>query len=195
VTVSSPATNRGRPILTRSGALWYPRSPLPSDVRVADFPALARLPRWSGHTLAPYSVAEHSVRCVLHLDALGASAPDLLGALVHDLHEIYPPGDVPGPVLRDRESPWSEALRAMEERARDALRTALSLPLDLGPAVRHADLVLLATEARDLMPPSDVWAGAGLPAPLAERIEPWGEEQAWRAWAGWWTRLGGRVGR
>ncbi len=182
-------TGRGHPITMRSGGLWYPSRPSPADVRAEDFPALARVQRWGCQTITPYSVAEHCARVAEHLAARGADGRLVLMGLTHDLHEIYPPGDIAGPILHDPDSPFAPALREMELRARDALRAALRLPLDFGTEVHHADVVLLETERRDLMPPSEVRKAKA--DPLPDHIVPWTEAEAWEQWIGWHKRLGG----
>ena len=154
-----------------AGVMWHPFVPRSCDVRYEHFSALANIPRWGGGTRVPYSVAEHSIRCAEYCVSRGWSREVVFQTLVHDLHEIYPPGDVPGPLLRG-DHPYSVVLRSMERGAREALRAAIGVPLDLDPRVREADLVLLSTERRDLMPAGFDEHFAGLPEPLPEAIVP-----------------------
>jgi hypothetical protein len=184
--------NRGRPVLLRSGVLWYAHDPSPEDVRFADMQTLSRMCRWSGHTHTFYSVAEHCVRVARLLRERGCSTAVQLAGLCHDGHEVYPPGDVPGPLLAG-DTPAASALREMERKAREAYRTALGLPWEFDPAVHEADLVMLHTEATFLMPPCDPIHWYGLPEPLAYMSEPWGEECAWEAWQRAYRDLGGVV--
>lgn len=183
-------TKRQHPILLPTGGLWYAYDPRPGDVHGRDFPHLARLPRWHGYTSTPMSVAEHCCRVAYLLEERGASRAVALQGLVHDLHELYPPGDVPGPLLR-ADTVIAAALRELERMAREAVRAALGLPLVFDDAVHEADRVLLATERRDLMPMADPALFAGLPEPLERSIEPWDAELAAKRWMGAFTRLGG----
>jgi len=60
--------------------------------------------------------------------------------------------------------------------------------------VKHADLVLLATERRDLMPPNnDTWSLLEGIEPLREVINPWGPEKARREFLNRWVELGGAL--
>ncbi len=58
--------------------------------------------------------------------------------------------------------------------------------------VKHADLALLATEQRDLMPPhDDEWTLIKDIEPLREVINPWHPEKARREFLKRWEELGG----
>lgn len=164
-------------------------------------------PQWRKGRLAPYNVAQHS--CLVYdlvtewtdawfggrdlwvpewaLPPPGASTKDLVllasrlrfCALGHDGHEIYPPGDQLSPTLR-HDCDETRAIKAMSRRAADAFRTALGLPLVMPEIVKRADLIMLATEKRDLMPPELTGDdnGRALPPPRERRIEVWDPERA-----------------
>jgi len=183
-------SDRLHPILLPSGGLWYAYDPRPEDVSGKDFPYLARVPRWCGYTKVPMSVAEHCCRVALLLEDCGASRAVQLQGLVHDLHELYPPQDVAGPLLR-AETTIGAALRELERLARVAVRAALRLPYIFDSDVHKADLVLLATERRDLMPMAPNALFAGLPAPLPEHIAPWPSDVARDRWMSMFVALGG----
>jgi 5'-deoxynucleotidase YfbR-like HD superfamily hydrolase len=89
-------------VLTRSGMLVPLNQPTAEHIRLGDIAhALARIPRFNGHTIEPWSVADHS-RLVARLlpDDVGPTLR--LAALLHDGHEAY---------LGDITSPVAEALR------------------------------------------------------------------------------------
>lgn len=128
---------------------------------------LASQPRWGGAARPWYSVAEHSVMASRLVPPRLAYA-----ALMHDCEEFL--GDWPSPIkvllgrdyLRERLHPVKEALRRRfgfhEE----------------DPAIKHADLVCMATELRDLLPPAWIdWQH--LPPPARARIVPVGPERAY----------------
>ena len=64
------------------------------------------------------------------------------------------------------------------------------LSTDLPPEVKHADLVMLATEKRDLLGPEPK-AWIPMPAPLDERIEIWPADVAEDAFLDRFAELGG----
>ena len=58
-------------------------------------------------------------------------------------------------------------------------------------AIKHADMVALATEKRDLMPNSaEAWSYLAGIAPLPELIDPLPPAQAKAAFLAAWTQLG-----
>jgi hypothetical protein len=129
---------RGPFVTARSGARWYPFTPRPEDVRLADLGVTALIIRWGGHR-GRGTVAEHQVRVAELLRQRGCDAwTQLLGAL-HDAAEVYPPGDVLAPVLR---GPWllTWPTRWMKRRAERAVRRRLQLPLEMPLAVHRADV-------------------------------------------------------
>ena len=125
--------------------------------------ALSRICRFGGHTKQFYSVAQH---CVLasHL----VEPQHALAALLHDAAEAFV-GDMPSPLKR-----LCPEYRAIEKRVHQSIFTKFGLPAELHPQIKWADLVLLKTEQRDLMPPhDDAWPiTLGVPA-MRKRIAPW----------------------
>ncbi|MEC5321322.1 HD family hydrolase [Brenneria populi subsp. brevivirga] len=117
--------------------------------------SLSQINRFCGHTNWPYSVAQHSV---------GASyiVPQefALEALMHDAHEAY---------VNDMMSPLKHMLpdyKSVETRIEQMVRLKFDLPLQTSPEVKHADLVMLATEKEALLHAnSGEW-------PLLNGIEP-----------------------
>ncbi len=130
--------------------------------------ALAHLCRFNGHTHEFYSVAQHS--CMV---ADLVPAEHKLAALLHDATEAY---------IGDMVRPIKEVMAAYQQ-MEHVLWLQICVRFDLGPllpeSVQHADLIALATERRDLMPPDpaiwDVLIGI---EPMAETIRPWSATEA-----------------
>lgn len=143
--------------------------------------ALAMKCRWSGHTKQFFSVAQHSVMVSRLV------APEhKLDALFHDLSEAYMP-DFPSPLkwfLRDQ---GFTVLSDMEKRLERAAAKRLGLAFPRDPSIKQADLVMLATENRDLMPPGE--ERVGMVAPLPEKIIPWSPATAKFRFLGEYARL------
>jgi hypothetical protein len=117
--------------------------------------ALSKQCRFSGQTRRFYSVAEHSWWA-----SRAVPPEDALEALLHDGAES---------VIVDVPTPLKTLLpeyRAIEEAAHAAVAERFGLRFPFPASVIHADKVMLATEKRDIMPPTDeVW-------PHIEGIEP-----------------------
>lgn len=162
-------------IETRSGQRFEPLEPRVEAIHIADIAhALANQCRFSGHTRKHYSVAEHSVRVSQLVQAWGESRDVQRWALLHDASEAYLV-DLPAPLKRQ---PEFASYRATEARVMAAVCERFKLPAEEPEAVRRADGVLLATEARDLMPfRPEHWSKLAH-SPLTARIEPWSHDYA-----------------
>lgn len=150
--------------------------------------ALALKCRFTGHCRTFYSIAEHSVR-VAEL----VPADDKAWALLHDAAEAYLPDvarPIKGKILFDDacgREPFAKLEDLLLRRLGEKFGLKLpawyqkqgerSFPPDPIPDVVHqADLILLRTEARDLMaPPPESW---NLTCPVLNgKIVPW----SWQA--------------
>lgn len=131
-------------ILTASGDYFRFDGPYRFDVRVIAA-SLSKLCRFTGHTSDFYSVAQHSV----HVSEIVPREFALEG-LLHDAQEAYL-GDVAAPLKRRLVD-----YQTHEVKIEAALRMRFDLPVVQSPEVKHADLVMLATERRDLMPRTEV---------------------------------------
>lgn len=151
-------------ILTASGTYFNFIDTDDNKVLVSDIAhALSHVCRFAGHTREFYSVAQHSV-LASHI----VPEEDALAALFHDAAEAYI-GDVARP-LKQLLPDYKE----IEARIERDIFAKLGLPDVLPPSVKQADLILLATEQRDLMPHhSDEWALIVGVEMLPDRICPW----------------------
>jgi hypothetical protein len=148
-------------ISTFTGRRLYPLEPRAQDVDIRDIAhALALKTRFGGHGRVFYSIAEHSVR-------VSRILPDdlALWGLMHDAGEAYL-ADIPRPV----KAQWP-TFHQWEDRVLEAIAQRFQLCWPIPEQVMRADDILLATEARDLMPGAlESWKLAE--QPLAERVEP-----------------------
>lgn len=165
------ASNVSSTILTASGRyfdLIRPDNNLPTLGEIAH--ALAHICRYTGHVSRFYSVAQHSVLVSRIVPPMDARA-----GLLHDMAEAFI-GDVSRPLKQ-----LLPAYKWIERRIEADLFCRFGLPQQMPESVKRADLILLATEQRDLMPAhADDWACLAGIEPLADRIEPVSPEEARR---------------
>jgi uncharacterized protein len=175
-----------------SGGQFYPLDPRPEEICIEDIAgALSRICRFGGHTREFYSVAQHSV----HVSYICARE-DALWGLLHDGSEAYL-GDMIRPLKRQ------ECMRAYVEaemRVQRAICRRFKLPfaytagaVTLPPSVHHADEVMLATEARDLLGNEALerWSSIKRVVPLAVCIEAWSPAEARRRFLSRFLELAG----
>lgn len=167
-----------------------------AHIHLADIAhALAQINRFTGHARRPYSVAEHSLlvleimeRQMPHVDL-----PGRMAALMHDAHEAYV-GDMASPLKPLTGPGWD----LLEGRAERTVRSAFALHTAAtthSAAIKRADLIALATERAQLMPPGgDPWPCLmGLqPVTWVDLMAP---ERVAMSWAQWrdqftWTYEG-----
>lgn len=140
----------------------------PDSIDIEDIAlALSRQPRFAGHTNKLYTVAQHSV-----LVALQCPWDLRLEGLLHDASEAY---------LCDMPLPAKLLIpeyRDLEHRVMLAIAQKFRFVWPSPPEVKQADLVLLETEHRDLMPHSPPWDVRHAEPLEGMRIEPW---EPWKA--------------
>lgn len=142
-------------MLTHSGIRIDLADPKPEQITMMDIAHhLAHICRFTGAVSSFYSVAQHSV-LVASLVPMELTLP----ALLHDAHEAYL-GDVATPLKQALCSDQYKQLAVKFDIA-IAQRFGIDREALRDPEVKRADLIALATERRDFMPPDgrDIWPG------------------------------------
>lgn len=157
MTVSQPR------ICTSSGHLFNPLDPCPDDIRIEDIAHhLGNICRYGGATREFYSVAQHSVLVSQNVDEENA-----LWGLLHDASEAYI-GDIVAPL---KVQPEYKFYLETEDRLMEAVCERFDLPLIMPAQVKEYDLIVRATEMRDISAiPQDYWGDI---LPLEKKINPW----------------------
>ena len=167
-------------VSTYRGHRFYPLDPCIDDVDIEDIAhGLAYQCRFNGQTSSFYSVAQHSV-------LVASIVPEhlRLSALLHDAAEAYL-GDIVKPLKM-----LVPQFSVIEKQVAAIISECFAVHDLDHPQIKSADLVLLATEKRDLMPNSvEAWASIAGIAPLKEPIVAQAPElakadflAAWEAW-------------
>ncbi len=149
-------------VLTYSGQYVNLLEPVADSIVIADIAhALSQVCRFGGHTRQFYSVAQH---CVLVSELLPLRFK--LHGLLHDAAESYF-GDMVQPVkYLPGAEPYRDHESMMQARIFDRFGLGMTQTPECLKAIHEADLILLATERRDLMHP-DVHSW-----PILEGIAP-----------------------
>ncbi len=159
------ATRKGEWMPTYSGRLFWLLDPRADEVEAADIArGLARIARFNGGTIGNgFSVAQHSLLA-------SAMAPEwcALPALLHDAHEAY---------IGDQTGPWKKAVASNLKAVEDPIKAAIAERFgfewtdEVNQQVKVIDRMLLATEARDLVPAGTLYADSEY-EPFDFQIEP-----------------------
>ena len=151
-------------ILTYSGQTMDLLNPSVMSVNAMDIAhALANQCRFTGHTKHFYSVAQHSVLVCRVVKTMTDDPAVHLAAILHDATEAYL-ADIASPV-----KPLLTNYAELEQGVWRVICRRYGIPQfadQVPPEVKHADLILLATEKRDLMPSHPV------PWPILEGVVP-----------------------
>ncbi|MGB6054628.1 MAG: hypothetical protein WBG17_05250 [Burkholderiaceae bacterium] len=156
-------------IQTVSGRYVNLLEPDPESITITDIArALSLINRFGGHTRTPYTVAQHSI-----LVAGIMPREWQLHGLLHDAAEAYL-GDMVQPLKHQPEMrPFRERESVMQAAIYKSLGLSPCSPDGCHDAVRRADLTVLATERRDLMPPdAQPWVILTGIEPMHKRIRP-----------------------
>lgn len=173
--------DRGDWIQTYTGGAWWPMDPRPEDVHIDDIAhSLALQCRFNGHCSAHYSIAQHSLLVGDEMERRAHRAGEsrsfqrraAIAGMLHDAAEAYL-GDIVRP-LKGQLAGFKE----LEEKNLRAIHEAIGLPAaelaELADEIRRVDLILLATECRDLMlDPPIPWGSIEGIEPLPTKISPW----------------------
>lgn len=135
----------------------YPRS---SGITLADIAHhLSMINRFNGAACRPYSVAEHSLLvCEIAERELHLPTQGLLAALMHDAHEAYT-GDFHSPGKAEVGPGWVQFEQRFERLVRGCFHLSAAAA-QWAVEIKKADLMALATERAQLMPPAPTpWEG------------------------------------
>lgn len=157
-------------IRTFTGLKFYHLNPQPDAMCIEDIAhSLSHTCRFVGMCREFYSVAQHSVLCSWIVPPEHAQ-----WALQHENEESWY-GDWASPM---KFLPGFDGARAMAKQAQAVSMVKFGLPATEPAAVKAADMLLLVTEQRDLMPHSD----SSFPGitPLPYKIVPWSCRKAER---------------
>lgn len=157
-----PASVVGGYIHTYTGRKFSIVDPQPEDLDIRDIAhGLSLLCRFTGQVKRFYSVAQHSL-----LVAANVPPEHARTALLHDASEAFL-GDLSSPLKR---SAGLGGYRALEARLEAVIAERFGLAFPLPAAVKRADQMALATEARDLFAHRPDWCKDWGPAMAAEIV-------------------------
>lgn len=142
-------------MLTTTGAVIDLQFVGASDISVLDIAAaLSKINRFTGHTSRLYSVAEHSLHVVqiMERELLITDPHALLAGLMHDAHEAYV-GDMSTPLKQVLGEAWARVEDQIEQRVASRFDT-WAASQRWKAEIKRADLIALALERRDLLPPA-----------------------------------------
>ena len=132
-------------MLTYTGQLVDPLNLSPDDIDIEDIAhSLALQNRYGGHTLWPYSVAQHSI-------LLARAVPKSLAraALMHDASEAYC-SDLPHPIKKN-----VPQYNSIEIPIQTAIFAKYNIPWDHMEEVSYYDRAICLDEMSQLMPDID----------------------------------------
>jgi len=162
--------NVGPSIMLRSGAWFDFLDPRSSGFTIEDIAhGLANICRYSGQCSSFYSVAEHSL--LVSESAVGHERE----ALMHDAAEAFL-GDVTRPLKQ-----LLPEFKKIEREVEIAILERFELCYPLSPAIKQADLRVLAAEQAQIMPAgANSWAEASGVEPAPIRVRHLSPDDAYR---------------
>lgn len=158
----------GPTILLHSGNYFDFEAPDASAFTIEDVAhGLAMTCRFAGQCYRHYSVAQHSV----HVSQIVPPEHAYQG-LMHDASE-FAVGDMAKPL-----KVMIPDYTVIEKRVEAAVFRRFNVPTPLPPSIKEADIIMLATEQRQLMRNRDDWNYTRGRAPLDIKIPAWSPEDA-----------------
>ena len=143
-------------IQTYTSKRFNPFNIQPGDICLEDIAhALSMQCRFVGHTKFHYSIAQHSV-FVSQL----CNPQDALYGLLHDASEAFL-GDVASPI---KQTEVYKAYKELEKLVQSNIYQSFGLDTVEPISVKEADLIILATEATQLLQKRDDWTLSRTPA-------------------------------
>jgi hypothetical protein len=177
---------------TATGTTYDLERPDPTEISLVWVAAsLSKLGRYTGHTSAFYSVAQHCVLGARMLCGQGCTEGTQRYFLLHDAHETVT-GDVASPIKRVIGPDWF----AFEEAHRLNFAIRFGIGREVPALIKGCDLRMLMTEVRDLLPPltkgmrTDGWPNVEPYPPSELRIRAWDHDTARREYLAEASRLG-----
>jgi len=173
-------------IQTYTGKAVWPLSIKPEDILIEDIAhALSLICRFTGHTREFYSVAQHSVE-VSNI----VTKEYKLEALLHDGSEAYI-NDIARPI---KNHPDFSFYKEIEKNIQNAIIERFGISKEMHKSVKYADLVLLRTEQRDLLNPSELEWDLGVNIqPLDKKIIPLSPPDSEKLFLKKFEEYGGRI--
>lgn len=137
-------------ILTYTGKKFTPLDPKPEQVDIEDIAhSLSYLQRFTGHSLIPFSVAQHSIHVMKLVRDKGYSTYWQLISLLHDASEAYA-NDLCTPIKKNLPE-----YKKIEEKIQETIYKAFDLPVpdkdEYKRIVKWADNCLVVNEMSKLM--------------------------------------------
>jgi len=170
-------------VISASGRTLSLSDPDPKDVSIRDIACqLSRINRFSGATMLPVNVADHSLNVVRFLSQRKAPAEIQMLGLLHDAHEAYL-GDITSPVRREIAAHVTfDVVQRIADRLDQAIFKAFGIwhaaSLGAHAWVRTADEAVAAAEWRDLIPGTSRSSfAAAAPFPIKPRSPDKAEEE------------------
>lgn len=167
----------------------------PASIDIKDIArALSRIPRYCGHTVKPYYVAQHCILMAIILAEDGYSTEVQLAGLLHEVGEAYLTGDIHGLAKRSMGKKAKQWLHNHDAKIEAAINPYIASCRDI---IDLYDSRLLRTEMQQLFEkPIEVVAykdGAegGKPsgdkyAPLPMEIVPWNSRYCEKMFLMWY---------
>jgi hypothetical protein len=141
-------------------------NPKVSEIDIRDIAhVLSRIPRFNGHTIKPYYVAQHL--CVCYDNAAQEVKKE---ALAHDFSEAFA-CDIPSPLKS-----LLPQYKDIEQRLERVIAKKFNLVFPFPAGVKEIDMRVLVTEMRDL---TTFKGWKDIPfTPLDKKIVPWNSSRA-----------------